>query len=167
MAPANGGGMSGMGMGATSTTTPKTSAHVTLATVTGSVAAPVVTVTGTGFGTQPAPGPVPQGQQGCPAAPSTGDGHLYNGVDLYFSDPAAKTGSFKNWNAGQYTPGSNGQFDCVGEIVSSWSPTRVVFSFGNLYDKRLPQNYYVLSNGDSFQVYVKGASFKGTAKLSG
>lgn len=154
------------GAGATTTTVAPTAAHVTSATVTGTVGAPVITVNGTGFGAQPAAGPVPQGQQGCPSAPSAGDGHLYGGVNLYFTDTHAKAGSYKNWNGGQYTPGNNGQFDCVGEVISSWSPTHVVFSFGNLYDKNIPQNYYVLSNGDGFQVFVKGASFKGTAKLS-
>ncbi|MGH9131023.1 MAG: hypothetical protein ACRDWV_04980 [Acidimicrobiales bacterium] len=151
----------------TTTTAAKSSASITSATVTGTVAAPVITVAGTGFGSEPSPGPVPQGQQGCPSAPASGDGNLFNGMTLFFSNTHAKTGSFKNWNAGQYTPGSNGQFDCVGLIISSWSPTKVVFGFGNLYNKNLPMNYYVLSNGDTFKLYVRGASSTGTAALSG
>ncbi len=35
------------------------------------------------------------------------------------------------------------------------------------YDKPIPQNAYIISNGDQFEVYLKGASAKGTAHLTG
>ncbi len=167
-APSNMGGMNmgGQGGGAT-----HGSVHISSVSLTGTTAAPLVTVKGSGFGSQPAPDPpyAPQGnadKQGCPAAPVAGDGYLY-GTSLHFADTKAKVGSYTDWNAGEYTSGNSGQFDCVGEIIKSWTPTQVVFSFGNIYDKPIPQNTYIISNGDQFEVYLKGASAKGTAHLTG
>lgn len=156
------GGGSGPGTGASR-------AAITSVTTSGTAAAPVITVVGSGFGAEPAPDPAssPQGQQGCPSAPVAGNGHLY-GTNLYVSDLVATAGSFKKmtWTAGEYTPGGNGQFDCVGLVIGSWSDTQVSFTFGNIYNKNIPQNDYVLSNGDPIQVFVRGASAKTTAKLS-
>ncbi len=162
--------MAGMSMSpgtAMSGGTGMTSARIDSVTTSGSPADPKVIVRGQGFGAQPAPDPasVPEGQQGCPAAPAAGDGHLY-GTHLYFTDLHARVGSYTSWTAGEFTPGGNGQFDCVGLVIDRWTPTEVVFGFGNLYDKMIPQNYYLLSSGDTFQVWVQGATFRGTARLS-
>ena len=128
---------------------------VTGVTITGTIADPTFTVTGTGFGsTPPAPDPStpPDGQQGCPASPTNNpslEGYLY-GTNLYVSDQG---------NSG-FDAGVNsvtGEFDCVGLVIKSWSPTQVVFGFGDLYDQPIPGNDYVLSNGDPVQVVVLGA----------
>ncbi|MGH9070575.1 MAG: hypothetical protein ACRDX8_05270 [Acidimicrobiales bacterium] len=151
-------GMSGSNMSGTNSL-PKTGAKVASVTLTGTIAAPQVTVKGTGFGSRPAPNPAsaPQGQAGCPSAPEAGDGYLY-GNKLFFKDPNTKSGFIAGENAG-------GQFDCVGLVVDSWSPTALVFGFGNLYDKHIPMNYYVLAKGDSCTVYVQGAAGTVTVKL--
>ncbi|MGH9069986.1 MAG: hypothetical protein ACRDX8_02165 [Acidimicrobiales bacterium] len=149
--------MSSSGMGGTNSL-PKTDAKVSAVALTGSIAAPVVTVTGSGFGTRPAPYPAttPEGQSGCPSAPAVGDGFLYANR-LFFKDPDNNTGFIAGEDAG-------GQFDCVGIVIDSWSPTKVAFGFGNLYDKQIPQNYYVLSKGDLCTVYVQGAA--GSVRVS-
>ncbi|MGH9128179.1 MAG: hypothetical protein ACRDY2_04240 [Acidimicrobiales bacterium] len=153
------GAMGGSNMSGTNSL-PKTSAHVSSVTLTGTIAKPLITVAGSGFGARPAPYPAtaPQGQSGCPPAPTTGDGYLYAN-NLLFKDPNTNTGFIAGEDAG-------GQFDCVGIVIDSWSPTRVVFGLGNLYDKHIPQNYYVLSHGDPFSVYVKGAAGTGMVSLS-
>lgn len=139
---------------------PKTGARVKSVDLTGTTAQPVVTVSGSGFGTRPTPYPstAPEGQSGCPAAPTAGDGYLY-GNKLFLADPNTITGFIAGEDAG-------GQFDCVGLVIDSWSPSKVVFSLGNLYDKHIPQNYYVLKHGDPFTVYVQGAVGTGSVLLA-
>jgi hypothetical protein len=134
---------------------------VSSVSITGTIAAPVFTVTGTGFGsTPPPPNPStpPDGQQGCPTSPnSSPQGFLY-GTDLYVVD---------NGPAG-FDAGINsvtGEFDCVGLVIQSWSPTQVVFTMGNLYDQNIPGNDYVLANGDPVQVAVLGAVGNTTVSL--
>lgn len=157
-APANSSG------GATAPASKATSlAKIDSAVTSGTGAAPSVTVKGSGFGPRPAPKPPypPAGKQGCPAAPPAGAGHLF-GTKLYFTDAKAKRGSYKNWTAGQYTKEF---FDCVGLVIDGWTDTQVRFHFGNIYGKVIPQNTYLLSDGDVFKVFVNGATLAGKATL--
>ncbi|MGI9032747.1 MAG: hypothetical protein ACR2HY_03485 [Acidimicrobiales bacterium] len=141
----------------TSTTIPSGTPVITSVTTTGTVANPTITVRGSGFGAEPLPSPAtpPSGQQGCPVTTDAGSGHLY-GENLFISDTAAQRGNQSNWTAGE---SNQGTFDCVGLVILSWSDTQVTFTFGDLYNKNLPENYYVLTNGDPITVNVKGAVF--------
>lgn len=134
---------------------------VTSVAITGSLAAPTFTVTGTNFGSSPPPpdpSTPPDGQQGCPASPNANpQGYLY-GTNLYVSDQSSN-----GFDAGVNSV--TGEFDCVGIVVQSWSPTKVVFTLGNLYDQSIPGNQYVLANGDPVQVVVLGAV--GSTTVSG
>ena len=137
---------------------------ITGVTITGTIANPVFTVTGTGFGTQPpAPNPAasPDGTPGCPtvAPGSPTQGFLY-GTSLYVMDTASN-----GFNAGKFTPGNNGESDCVGLVIQSWSNTQVVFTFGDTYNQNVPGNHYVLANGDPVQVVVLGAVGSTTVNL--
>lgn len=158
--------------GSSSPAKPKASkssmANISAVGATGSVTDPVITIEGRGFGNRPAPDPSypPEGKSGCPPAPIAGDGRLF-GTALHLATLDARHGSYRQWNAGEYTTGGSGQFDCVGFLIKSWTPTKVVFSFGNLYGKLIPQNTYFLSNKDHFKVWVKGASAEGAARLNG
>ena len=83
--------------------------------------------------------------------------YLY-GTSLYVQD---------NGNMG-FDAGINsvtGEFDCVGLVIQSWTPTQVVFGFGDLYDQNIPGNDYVLANGDPVTVGVLGAT--GSTTVSG
>jgi hypothetical protein len=134
-------------------------ATITALSTSGTPTDPTVTVTGTGFGARPDPDPAtsPQGQEGCPAAPEEGNGFLY-GENLYIQDTAAKVGA-EEWTAGR---NGGGIFACIALIIEEWTPTKVVFSFGNTFGKMIPENYYVMSDGDPLKVTVKGA-MTGTA----
>lgn len=150
--------------GTVSKLSPGARAKVDSLSVGGTQAAPTITVTGSGFGAEPEADPVssPAGQMGCPPAAGSAQGHLY-GTAVYFSDlkPAKSSGM---WTAGQFTPGSNGTFDCVGLVLASWSDTKVVFGFGPVYGKPIKDNMYYLSNGDPVEVVVRGASAKTTVQ---
>lgn len=140
------------------------SVRITSVITSGTSAKPRITVKGSGFGKRPAPKPAysPAGKFGCPKVPVAGAGHLYGDL-LYFTDLKAKKGTYKNWTAGQF---DDMYQDCVGVIIDQWSSTTVRFHFGNLYGKLFPGNTYFLSNGDSYKVFVRHATKKGTAKLS-
>ena len=106
-------------------------------TVSGTSANPTVTVTGSGFGASP---PI-----GTPETCESGDtGDDYGSVGLWFSDKSAA------WTAGQAG-------DCIGLIVSSWSDTQVVYTFGNEY-----ANYPAVGSGTQAEVGVQGATFTTT-----
>ncbi len=146
----------------------KPSVQIASVSTSGTSAKPEITVNGHGFGHRPAPNPAhfsaAAKAMGCPVVPAAKAGHLY-GTQLYLTDLKAKKGTYTNWTAGQYTPGGNGFFDCVGLVIDQWSNTRVRFHFGATYGKSFPQNKYFLSNGDRFKVFVRHATFVRKAKL--
>ena len=115
--------------------------------------APTVTINGTGLGTQPAPNPdyTPEGHPLCPVTPSGNQGYDYGSNGLYLSDTAHK------WSAGRYRP-DGGELDCIGLLVSQFTPTQVVFQLGSFYTK--PQ--YSLDEGDTYELAVNGTVFLGT-----
>jgi len=137
-------------------------------TTSGTAASPTITVTGSGFGASPpAPDPAtsPVGQNGCPSTfangspiPPAGGGNLF-GTQLFFQDLTS------GWTAGL---NGNSEFDCIGIVIDSWSDTKVVFHFGNVFGRTdIPDNAYFLFNGDAFTVHVGTATFTGVATVSG
>jgi hypothetical protein len=94
----------------------------------------------------------------CPASPGAGPPGFDYGNSLYVSDTKANGG----FTAGQYTTSGQAQADCVGLVIVSYTDTEIVLKYGNLYNQDLPNNRYVLSNGDPLKVVVKGATFSTT-----
>lgn len=139
-----------------------TTAHITSVKTTGTPANPTIVVTGSGFGNQPPPNPSfhPEGHNGCPDLPRADNGFNF-GNHIFFSDLNAARG-MPDWTAGQ---ANKTFFDCVGLIIDKWINQKIVFHFGNAYDKHLPENYYILTNGDPIQLTVNGATFKTRARF--
>ena len=109
------------------------------------VASPTITITGSGFGAT-APAGTSDNTTSC--GPYTANGKVY-GSKLYFLDDANFEAGFSN---------SSGA-DCVGIIVASWSPTKVVLQFGNAYGTF---DHWYLSNGAGYALSVKTALWGGT-----
>lgn len=135
-------------------------ATITSVVFSGSVTAPTVTVNGSGLGSMPTPNPTytPEGTQLCPLAASGNEGYDY-GTDLYLFD------SPRNWAGGRYRPELQ-ELDCVGLLVTTFTPTKVVFQFGSAYTKDGAKNNYVLAEGDAYQLAVNGATFTGTVNYT-
>ena len=106
---------------------------------------PTITITGSHFGLT-APTGNSNNSTGC--GPYTANGNVY-GAKLYFEDNT-------NFEAGFGTPPGA---DCVGVVVVSWAPTRVVLQFGNAYGTF---DHWYLSNGDGYALSLKTALFGGT-----
>jgi hypothetical protein len=126
---------------------------------TGGSGAPVVTVTGRGFGSV-TPSPDPASSPPAPAQcdnPTGNDGYDYGVSGLYLSDSSA------GWQAGYAAPGDTNLANCIGVVVASWSPNRVVFSLGSAYG----QEGRHLEAGDQYVLDVRGASTKGTVTYGG
>jgi hypothetical protein len=98
---------------------------------------PTLTITGTNLGAYP-PIATPETCQ----AGDTGD--VFGSSGLWFNDATA------GWTAGQ-------SGDCIGMLVTSWSSTQVVCTFGNEYS-----GYTPISSGDQYTVEVQGATATGT-----
>jgi hypothetical protein len=109
------------------------------------VASPTITITGSQLGAT-APAGTSDNATSCGAY--TANGKVYGGK-LYFTDDANFEAGFSN---------SSGA-DCVGVIVVSWSPTKVVLKFGNAYGTF---DHWFLSNGDGYALSVKTAIWGGT-----
>jgi uncharacterized repeat protein (TIGR02543 family) len=112
----------------------------------GDSSAPTVTVNGVGFGNSP-----PQGYDNANTSCGsyTNNGNAY-GNALNFTDAT------NSWNAGTGIPPNSA---CIGLIVQSWTPTKVVFRFGNAYGTF---GHWTADQGDSFTLDIEGASFQGT-----
>jgi hypothetical protein len=137
---------------------------ITSVTFTGNTAAPVVTIHGQELGTKPSPNPTyaPPGHPLCPTTPPTGNVGRYGfdyGTSLYLHD----SGQRSPWTAGRYLPGRR-ELDCIGLIITKFTPTTVVFRLGGAYPRYpgAPTSYHLVS-GDSFYVVVNGARFAGRA----
>ena len=102
-------------------------------TLSGTPAAPTVTVTGSNFGSA-APTATPETCQ----AGDTGNDYGIGGLE--FQDLT------EGWGAGE-------SGDCIGLLLTSWSSTKVVFTFGNEY-----ANYGPISAGDEIEVTVQGTT---------
>jgi hypothetical protein len=108
-------------------------AKITSVVFTGSSNSPTVTVKGKNFGAEPVGTPA-----GC------GDSGFDFGSLLSFQELS------QGWAAG-------GSGDCIGLIVSSYTPTQVVYGFGSNYS-----NYGPVTSGDQFTLTVQTAKFSGT-----
>jgi alpha-tubulin suppressor-like RCC1 family protein len=114
---------------------------VTAVTFTGSVSSPTLTIVGSGFGTKASLG----------SASSACDSGKTYGTKLSVADTT------EGWSAGHHG-------DCVGLIVSSYTNTKVVLSFGSDYGHlAVGTGVALLSGGDSYTVSVLGATLSDTA----
>ncbi len=102
-------------------------------TLSGTPAAPTVTVTGSNFGSA-APVATPETCQ----AGDTGNEYGIGGLE--FQDLT------EGWGAGE-------SGDCIGLLLTSWSSTKIVFTFGDEY-----ANYGPINSGDQIEVTVQGAT---------
>ncbi|HLZ08756.1 MAG TPA: hypothetical protein VKT80_09235 [Chloroflexota bacterium] len=118
---------------------------------TGSSSAPTITVTGSGFGTR-APIGYPNNSTGCGAYTNNGDVYGKNG--LWFLDDTHV------WQAGEGKPPAA---NCIGLIVQSWSPTQVVFQFGDAYGTF---DHWTADPGDNFVIDLKGYFWGGVVSYS-
>lgn len=109
------------------------------------VASPTITITGSNFGTT-APAGTSDDSTSCGAY--TANGKAY-GSKLYIVDDG-------NFEAG-YSDGSGA--NCIGIIVVSWTPTKVVLKFGNAYGTF---GHWYLTNSDGYAISVKKAIWGGT-----
>jgi hypothetical protein len=99
-----------------------------------------VTITGTNFGSAPT---------STPETCNPGDtGDDFGAGGLVFQDLT------ESWGAG-----NNG--DCIGLLLTSWSTTQVVFTFGNEY-----ANYGPINAGDQIEAGVKGVGVALTAAFA-
>jgi hypothetical protein len=112
-------------------------------------------VTGTGLGQLPASNPTftPEGHPLCPLPPSGNQGFDY-GLSFYLAD----TG--RNWSGGRYRS-ELGELDCIGLNASTFTSTKVVFTFGSAYTQYQQAHNYLLAEGDPFQLVVNGATIQG------
>lgn len=134
--------------------------------ITGSQAHPVITIKGSGFGSRPAPNPgyhpPALTHPLCPAKPVlplARYGWDY-GTHLYLVDSSQHPG----WSAGRYRP-ALGELDCIGLLISKYTPTEVVFRLGAAYPT-IPgaPAHYALVTGDKYTVSVNGAQFSGVVR---
>jgi hypothetical protein len=124
-------------------------------TFTGGVKHPTITIRGANFGLRPRHDPRchPAGRGVC------GNYTGYDfGVSLYLIDRAKGHG----FAAGRYRP-SVPELDAISFVVTKYSATEIVYSFGNWYDKvGMPRYHYRLAAQDHVTVSVKGTSFSTT-----
>lgn len=117
--------------GASALTTPA----ITRVAFSGTTLAPTVTITGSGFGS------IPAGTSTC----GTGDNY---GTSLWLGDTT------QSWHAGLVSsPGT----DCIGLLVTTYTPTKIVFGLGSWYSTAT-----VLSPGDQYSVTVGATTVTGT-----
>jgi len=124
-----------------------TPATITSVTFSLSGTVPTVTVNGSGFGK------LPKANPSTPVACAAGStGYDYGPGGLWFSDKS------KGWTAGQYKPKQNAGYDCIGLLVSEFTDTQIVFTFGSYYGV-----YGPLQEGDKWRVHVHGTTASGKA----
>jgi hypothetical protein len=121
---------------------------ITGVTLSGSSLPPGPTVTVTGHGLGHAPPGYPNGGTSCGTYTNNGDDY---GAMLGFLDVA------RVWAAGAGVPPAG---NCIGIVVQSWKPHRIVYTFGSAYGSF---DDWFVCNGDTFMQNVKGAVFSGTA----
>jgi hypothetical protein len=146
----------------TATTGSTASPRITSVTFTGGPTDPTVTIVGTGFGSRPQPSPSyqpapPEGTippYGCTTGGNVGYDYA---VNLWLVDSAEGRG----WAAGRYRPGVK-ELDCVGLLLSSYTPTKIVYRLGADYKAHA----YQLATGDPYQVAVKDALKQGIVRYT-
>ena len=136
---------------------------ITSVTFHGSERDPVITVRGLRLGARPKPNPVyhPLGHPPlCPTHPTkplAAYGLDFGGGGLFVDDRSQTP----VWAAGRYRPQVS-ELDCIGLVVSSFSPTKAVFRLGAAYREPTSDrasHSYDLAEGDTVIVGVNGARF--------
>ena len=132
-------------------------ATITSVAIDGSVTAPTFVIHGRGFGSSlpPAVGS-PITSAACRAEHAPGDQGGNYGSKLYFVDTTSK---FSGGLSGPYE-GVADVVDCVGLIITSYSPTRVIVTLGS-DDRKHP---YAVHTGDRITFVVNGAKATVTVK---
>ncbi|HXW33657.1 MAG TPA: beta-propeller fold lactonase family protein [Acidimicrobiales bacterium] len=120
----------------------------------GNTSSNTITITGSGFGTTP-PSGTSDDSNYCGSYSNNGEDY---GTSLYIVDNNAGGG----FQAGEGSP-STPPGACVGLIVDEWTATQIVLSFGNAYNTAF--NWYIAA-GNSYTMYVEGASFSGTVEFN-
>jgi hypothetical protein len=115
----------------------------------GSSAKPRITVTGTGFGAKP-PKSYSDASNSC-GNYGVKNGDRYGPGGLWFLDRT------RTWQAGR---GTASRGNCIGLVVTHWSPTKVVFHFGVAYGTT---GQWVLNSGDRYILQLKGSKHHGKA----
>ncbi len=105
---------------------------------TGSAANPTVTISGSNLGSEPSGGP--------PGCSTTGQN--FPGNSLTFND-----------STGGWTAGTGG--DCIGLVVSSYTNSQIVYTFGSGYNE-----FGTANSGDAYGLTVQGVTFSGTVAYS-
>jgi hypothetical protein len=105
---------------------------------TGSSSNPTVTISGSNLGSEPSGGP--------PGCSTTGEN--FPGTSLTFNDTTG------GWGAG--TGG-----DCIGLVVSSYTNSQIVYTFGSGYNE-----FGTANGGDAYNLTVQGVTFSGTVSYS-
>jgi hypothetical protein len=138
-------------------------AKIASVTFHGSERNPVITVRGPRLGARPKPNPTyqPLGHPPlCPTQPTrplAAYGFDFGGGGLFVDDRSQSP----TWAAGRYRPQLN-ELDCIGIIVVSFSPTKVVFRLGAAYREPTSDRAsrrYDLAEGDTVIIGVNGAQF--------
>ncbi len=124
-------------------------ATITSVALDGRVAAPTFVIHGRGLGSLPAATDSPVTSAPCRAEHAPGDQGGNYGSRLYFVDVTAK---FSGGLSGPYE-GVAHVVDCVGLIVTSYTPSRVIFTLGSDYRK----HPYAVHSGDRITFVVNGA----------
>ena len=110
----------------------------------GSHLSPTVTVNGSLFGSHAPAGVAVSSLSNCSP---TLTGTVYKPVVIY-DDTAF-------WSAGHESTPTLG--NCIGWIVSKWTATQIVFTFGSAYTT----HNWVAANGDNFAINIKGYDWGG------
>jgi hypothetical protein len=124
------------------------SPRITGIDLTGDSGDPTVTLDGSGFGRRP-PRSFPAGHTSCGNYENNGRWYGRNG--LWFLDVT------RDWQAGSGTRRGGG--NCIGIIVVSWTPTRVVYKFGSAYGSF---GTWTAEQGDDVVVSLRGVQATGT-----
>jgi hypothetical protein len=131
---------------------------------------PVITIHGLRLGARPKPNPVYQPLGHPPLCPTQPTKPLATyGLDFgsggLFVDDRSQTPA---WAAGRYRPQLQ-ELDCIGLVVISFSPTKVVFRLGAAYREPTSDRAtrrYDLAEGDTVIVGVNGVRFTGRVHYS-
>ena len=143
-------------------------AKITAVTFHGPERNPVITVHGLRLGTRPMPSPKfhPLGHPPlCPTQPTkplAAYGFDYGAGGLFIEDRSQTP----VWAAGRYRA-QLGELDCIGLLVSSFSPTKIVFRLGAAYREPTSDRAsrtYRLASGDTVVIGVNGARFSTRVK---
>ena len=115
----------------------------------GSTATPTFVIHGRGFGGRPAPSQPPATSSACRQDGASGNHGQNFGSKLFFID---QTNAFSGGLSGPYR-GVPNVIDCVGLIVTSYTPSRIVYTLGSDYRK----HPYGIHGGDKVMFVVNGA----------